>query len=189
MKKSCDDRRWPMPRVAVCVLACLAAGCQTRGQTGALAGAGLGAVIGQAAGGSTEATLIGAAVGTGVGYIIANEMDKKAAKEEAENRQYAHYTPPPTPLTGTHWQVISVNPKPDPPFRTLVVQFQANGQVVVHKTLENGVVLVETETYRVVGNTLIINKPGYVINARYRIDGTQLILDTDRFSGVLQRVG
>jgi len=35
----------------------------------------------------------------------------------------------------------------------------------------------------------IINKPGYVINALYQIDGTQLIIDTDRFSGVLRRVG
>jgi len=37
----------------------------------------------------------------------------------------------------------------------LVVHFQPNGQVVVHKTFENAVVLVKTETYRVVGNTLI----------------------------------
>lgn len=164
-------------------------GCQTRAQTGALGGAGVGALIGQAVGSSTEATLIGAAVGTGVGYLIGNEMDKKAAKEEEENRRHAAYTPPASPLTGTTWMVLSVNPRPTPDFRSMVVEFRPNGQVVATKTMENGAVLVERETYRVVGNTLIVNKPGYLINARYRIDGDQLILDADRFSGVLRRVG
>lgn len=163
-------------------------GCETKAQTGAAAGAGAGALIGQAVGGNTKGTLIGAAVGTGVGYMIGNEADKKEAREETARRQQPNYTPPPCPLTDTRWTMVSMNPNPDPQMQGLVVHFRPDGQVTATKTLKGGEVRVENETYRVVGDTLIINKPGYLINARYKIDGNQLIVNCDKFSGVFRKV-
>jgi len=162
------------------------AGCQTKGQTGAMAGAGLGALIGQAVGGDTGATLIGAAVGTGLGYIIGNEMDKKDAQEQAAE---PNYMPAASPLSGTIWQVISVAPEPNPPFKSIVVNFGYDGYVTTSKTNLNGAASVGRERYRVVGHTLIINKPDYLINAKYLIDEDQLIVDADKFRAVLTRIG
>lgn len=167
------------------------AGCQTGGQTGALAGGGIGALAGQVIGGDTTATLIGAAVGTGVGYIIGNEQDKKHAAEMSR--------PPSSPsapthgetgsLGGTRWIVVSLNPRNIvPAYTSKIVDFQSNGRVVTTTTRPDGTVDVADETYRVVGDTLIVNKPGYLINARYSVSGGQLTVSADDFSAVLQRL-
>lgn len=173
----------------VCLIVCSAltvVGCQTKGQTAAVVGAGLGALIGQAVGGDTGATLIGAAAGTGLGYIIGNEMDKNDAEKHTADPKY---TPPVSPLSGTTWQVISVVPEPDPPFKSMVVEFGRDGYVTTSRSNLDGVVSIERERYRVVGSTLVVNKPGYLINARFLIDGNQLIVDAEKFRGVLNRVG
>jgi uncharacterized protein YcfJ len=165
-------------------------GCETGGQTGALTGAGIGALVGQAAGGDTEATLIGAAVGSGVGYIIGNEADKKKAREMSEQTRPDDYRHTEVePLGGTRWQVIDINPdeKVDP-FTSMIVEFDADGRVSCTTTRDDGTVDVSEEHYRVVGNTLIINKPGYLINARWAIEGDQLVLDASDFSAVLTRL-
>ncbi|MBW1896819.1 MAG: hypothetical protein JRI47_07145 [Deltaproteobacteria bacterium] len=47
---------------------------------------------------------------------------------------------------------------------------------------------VEEERYRVVGSTLVINKPGYLINAKYSIDRSMLIIDAEKYSAVYQRL-
>ena len=39
-----------------------------------------------------------------------------------------------------------------------------------------------------VSNTLIVNKPGYMINAKYAIENDSLVIDCDKFSAVLQRI-
>lgn len=158
-------------------------GCATKGQTGALGGAGIGAAIGQLASGSTEATLVGAAVGTGVGYLIGNHMDKKDAQSrqtvlEEETR----------PLAGTTWQVTSVAPKPDRPVDTLVAHFKSDGTVITTRTFKDGHVETANERYRIVGDTLIINQNNYVVNVRFKIDGRQMIANTDKYSMVLTRV-
>ncbi len=168
------------------LLVCVVAGCQTGGQTGALAGGGVGALIGQAVGGSTEATLIGAAVGSGVGYIIGNERDKKEAERKSASHEYSSAD---SPLSGTSWQVVSVAPEPDPPFKSMTVHFGRDGYVESTKVLADGELIKASEHYRVVGKTLIVNKPGYIINAEYDIDGDQMIVVCDRFRGVLVRVG
>lgn len=36
--------------------------------------------------------------------------------------------------------------------------------------------------------TLIVNKPGYLVNVRYRADGTRMILDDPGLSAVLGRI-
>jgi hypothetical protein len=163
-----------------------AAGCATKGQTGALTGAGAGALIGGLANmhGSWGATaLIGAGVGAGVGYLIGNEGDKKDAmkRQKASEAELK-------PLEGTTWQVISINPKPKKDYKSVVAHFRPDGSVVTTKTNMDGKVETTSERYRIVGSTLIINKPDYVENTQFKIDGNKLIIDYGNGSVVLQRI-
>ena len=66
---------------------------------------------------------------------------------------------------------------PIPPFTSKIIEFGPKGQVKSTTTYSDGTVDVQQERYRVVGNTLIINKPGYIINATYRIQGNQMTVD------------
>ena len=176
--------------IVICVVALACAGCETAGQTGALTGAGIGALFGQAAGGNTEATLIGAGVGTGIGYIIGNEMDKQEARNMSRETRSTYYSYEETSrLAGSRWLVIDISPEDSvPEFTSKIIEFRSNGRIVTTTTRPNGTVKVDDERYRVVGSTLIINKPGYLINAKFRIDGDEMILDTDDFSAVLERM-
>lgn len=180
-----SSRRAPFVIVSGVLAAFITAGgCATAGRTGALAGGGVGAIIGQAAGRDTEATLIGAAIGTGVGYIIGNEMDKKQARElEANNA-----VPNNAPLAGTSWRVVSLVRDEPLPHRSIVVEFRDEGRVTTTRTLPDGQVVRDNEAYRVVGTTLIVNKPGYIVNARYRIDGREMIVEAPKVRAVLERL-
>src|SRR5512147_2155184 len=121
----------------LCVTALLLAlvtggGCATKGQTGALTGAGAGALIGGLANmhGSWGATaLIGAGVGAGVGYLIGNEQDKKDAQQREAVREDET-----RPLAGTKWQVVSIVPKPERTYQSIVTHFKHDGTVVTKKT-------------------------------------------------------
>jgi hypothetical protein len=157
------------------VVAAFTGGCATGGETGALAGSGIGAVAGQSIGENTEATLIGPDAGTGVGYIIGDEMDKKHAEEmsqETRSKNYDHNEV--SDLAGTKWKVVQISPpgSPIPPFTAKIIEFGHNGHVKTTTTYSDGTVEVQEERYRVVEGTLIVNKPGYMINATYRIHGT-----------------
>ncbi len=156
------------------IIATFVGGCATQAQTGALAGGGIGALAGQAIGGNTEATLIGAAVGTGVGYIIGNEKDKKHAQEMSQatrSRNYDHNEV--SNLAGTRWKVVSISPPGGiPPFTSKIIEFGPSGHVKTTTTYSDGTLEIREERYRVSGDTLIINKPGYVVNVTYRIYGT-----------------
>ncbi len=171
--------------LAVCVPMLVIAGCATKGRTGALAGGGIGAVIGQAAGRSTEATLIGAAVGTGIGYIIGNEMDKKDAERLSKDESSPIDN---APLAGTAWQVTSLAGERKREFDSMVIEFGRNGRVITTTTEKSGGVTRADERYRVVGTTLIVNKPGYMINARFRLSDNELIIDAEDFRAVLRRL-
>jgi hypothetical protein len=161
-------------------------GCDSAKGTGALAGAGVGALIGQAAGHSTEATLIGGAIGTGVGYIIGDQVDKKKAEEMSKQGDTHNEV---GPLGGTRWKLMSLNTtvKLDP-YVSRIVEFKPNGKVITTTTKTDGSLITAEESYRVVGTTLIVNKPGYLVNARYNIDGNRLIVDDPEFSAVLERL-
>ncbi len=177
-------KRTMIAMVAVTLL--FGAGCATKGQTGAAVGAGTGALIGGLANmhGSWGATaLVGAGVGAGVGYLIGNEKDKKdAAMRQAASEAELK------PLAGTTWQVISINPKPEKEHKSIVAHFRPDGIVVTTKTDMDGKVETMTEGYRIVGSTLIINKPDYVENTQFKIDGDKLIIDFGNGSAVLHRV-
>lgn len=164
-------------------LCALAAGCETKAGTGSLAGAGVGALVGQAIGHNTAGTLIGAGVGTGVGYLIGNDLDK----QDAQKRQQATAAEM-APFAGTAWQLLSVNPQPPRPVQSLVARFNPDGTIVTSRTFTDGRLETATESYRVVGDTLIVNRPGYLVNAKFRIDGDRLYLDTPDHGAVLRRV-
>ena len=63
-----------------------------------------------------------------------------------------------------------------------------DGNVVITKTDMQGKVETSTEKYRIVGSTLILNKPDYVENTKFKIEGDRLIVDYGNGSVVLQRV-
>jgi hypothetical protein len=165
-------------------------GCETSAQTGALGGAGIGALAGQAIGGNTQATLIGAAAGAGIGYIIGNEKDKAEAKTmSAGSREHNYTHTQVTPLGGTRWKVTMLDPHDFvPSYTSKVVEFREYGRVITTTTNPDGTVDVHDESYRIVDNTLIVNKPGYLINAKYRIEGNRLYVDAQDFHAVLQRL-
>ncbi len=110
-------------------------------------------------------------------------MDKKDAK----NRQKV-LDDETKPLANTTWQVTSIVPKPDKPVKSLVAHFKPDGTVVSTRTFEDGHVETAIERYRVVGDTLIINQDDYVINARFKINGNQMIANTEKHSIILTRV-
>jgi hypothetical protein len=122
--------------------------------------------------------------------MIGNEQDKKHAKEMS----HAQSTSTPThnevgQLGGTRWSLVSLNPKDKvPPYTSKIVEFKPNGRVITTTTKPDGQVEVSDETYRVVSNTLIINKPGYLINARFGVSGDQLTVIAEDFSAVLKRL-
>jgi hypothetical protein len=149
-------------------------GCATKGQTGAVTGAGLGALIGQAIGGNTAGTLIGAGVGTGLGYIIGNEMDKSDAKK----REQMSAPPPPRVglLGGTKWKAIQVTPPPTPPHTSYTLRFEKDGWLHSREVYTDGTVKTDREHYRVEGDTLIINRPGYLVNAKYKMTNNTLTI-------------
>ena len=60
--------------------------------------------------------------------------------------------------------------------------------VITTTTNLDGSVDITDERYRVVGDTLIVNKPGYLINARFGIVGDELIVSAEDFRAVLKRM-
>lgn len=174
----------------ICVLATIVVGCETGAQTGALAGGGLGALAGQAIGRDTKSTLIGAAVGTGIGYMIGNEKDKKHAKEMNQKTKTHNYTHTEVgPLGGTRWLVADISPKSRvTPYISKIIEFRSYGRVITTTTNPDGTVDVTDERYRVVGDTLVVNKPGLLINAQFGISGDQMIVSAEDFRAVLKRM-
>lgn len=180
-------------------------GCESDAQTGALLGAGIGALAGQAIGGDTEGTLIGAAVGGGIGYVVGNEGDKKKAKEQRQ------YDPPPprvesapsqTPgassesaspastdkLTGTTWEVMSlVKDGQAVEFEAMTFAFKSNHRLVKRQTFADGSVDTTNETYTLVGDTLVIEGNGYILNALYDLTGDRMIITAPNYRTVLNR--
>lgn len=167
------------------VLSLAVVGCATKAQTGALTGAGMGALIGQVIGRNTVGTLIGAGVGAGIGYLIGNERDK----QDALDRQAKGLPPETGALGGTKWKAVKVNPAPATPYKTYIFEFTKDGWLNTTKTYTDGTKETDQERYRVVGTKLIINDPGYIINARYSLKGKRLTITSDKFTAVLMKIG
>lgn len=92
-------------------------------------------------------------------------------------------------LAGTIWKLTSMNPAPEAgSYLAKVIEFRPNGTLWTITTLSDGDVMVTEETYRVVDDVLIINKPGYLINARFLMEEEQLIMNAQDFSAVFARL-
>lgn len=92
-------------------------------------------------------------------------------------------------LGDTRWAVVSVNPRDGlGSFASMIVEFRRNGRVLTTTTMKDGQVRTADEGFRVVNDTLIINRTGYIINARFSMSADQLVVSAERFSAVLQRL-
>lgn len=185
---------------------------------GAGLGALMGQAIGGNTTATLIGTGVGAGVGYIIGNEVdksrANELSRQqsqqiAALQANQNRPMASAPAPTAPapsassvtsemrftnsevgaLGDTRWAVVSVNPRDGlGSFLSMIVEFRPNGRVLTTTTTKEGQIRTADEAYRVVNDTLIINRPGYIINARFQMLPDQLIVSADRFSAVLQRL-
>jgi hypothetical protein len=195
------------PLIAVLLTAGLStimvSGC---GTTSTSKGASLGAVVGGLSNGFGGAAT-GALVGGGVGYLIDRSDDQAAARAQQEKRdaalEQARITADPAtayrpaninPLTGSTWRAISLVSDEVPPERygSVVVTFQTNSKVTTLAIPRQGDPDVFVETYRVVEDVLILsgneNGESYVVNAKFSLEGNQLIIVAPGLRVVLEEV-
>ncbi len=178
--------------VAAILIATLAGSAFAQSETsskkkGMLWGAGLGAVAGGIIGGHGSSALIGAAVGTGIGYVIGNESDKKKAEEmNAQSKNSTHGET--GPFAGTTWRLQDWSPKTGKEeWQTKSFAFGKDGWVTTTTTHKDGRKATERENYRVVDNTLIVNKGDYLVNYKFAIQGDQLTVDASKGRAILKR--
>ncbi len=93
------------------------------------------------------------------------------------------------PFVDTAWRVTSMTPPPRRAFNSMTLHFLPNGHVITTTELANGSIRTDSETYRVVGNTLIINGSDYLTNSTWTINGDELTLVNQSFRTTLGRVG
>lgn len=189
----------------LCAALALSGGSATAQETkkSTVKGAGIGALLGQAIGHDTESTVIGGVIGAGVGRIVGKEKDKEKAAT-AQSAPPADATAPPkaTPLPApapepdpalalpnTIWKLDALQPKDRvPAFFSKVITFLPDNQVQTLTTDPEGNVTLSEESYSAVGNTIVVNKPEYTIQARFKVDGDQLIISAEDFSAILKRI-
>ena len=179
----------------------------TQAQKSATGGAALGALAGGLIGGDWSDAVVGAAVGTGLGYMAGNEKDKKIAQQETEDVRAAQaqaqvtsdpataYKPPKqSKFAGSTWRVLSlVSDDPYPEFSSMVVTFTSNTKLTTMTVLKNGETLTSVESYRVVDDVMIIsgkdeNGKDYVINAKFSVEGKQMVLVAPDMRIVMEEV-
>ena len=165
---------------------------QTQTQTSSkkksmLWGAGLGAITGGIIGGHGSDALIGAAVGTGIGYVVGNQADKKKAEElNAQSKNATHSETGPFP--GTKWRLQDWSPKSGKEqWKSKSFAFGKDGWVTTTTTHKDGRKATVRENYRVVDNTLIVNKGDYLMNYKFAIQGDQLTVDNSKGRAILKR--
>lgn len=156
-----------------------------RGGTGAAVGGGLGALAGQAIGGDTKSTLIGAGIGAGAGYLIGSRTGGDDGEDGAVE-EYDYTTP--TVLTGTKWEVEDLDMDNPPDYERMTIEFTESGKMVTRTYKRDGTVDVDSENYRIIGDKLVVNKPGYVVNFDYELDGDDLELKAENWEAELDRI-
>lgn len=177
--------------IAAILLALIVAGCATDSSTskGVAWGAGLGAIAGGLYGGHGSDALIGAAVGAGVGYVIGNEQDKTKAKQMSNASQPSYTHSETGPFGGTSWRLQDWSPKDGKEsFRGKTFAFGHDGWLRTTTTYNDGRTGTDNENYRVVGNTLIVNKGDYLVNYNFSLQGDQLTVDNSKVRALLKRI-
>ena len=166
-----------------------AGGCATDAGTGMAWGAGIGAIAGGLYGGNGSDALIGAAIGTGVGYIVGNESDKKKAQQMSAQSQPTYTHNETGPFGGTSWRLQDWSPKTGrEEFSGKVFAFGRDGWVTTTTTSRDGRTATDRENYRVVGNTLIVNKGDYLVNYKFTLQGDVLTADTAKLRAILKKI-
>lgn len=93
------------------------------------------------------------------------------------------------PFVDTAWRVTSMTPPPRRAFNSMTLHFLPNGHVITTTELANGSLRTDSETFRVVSNTLIINGSDYLTNSTWTMRGDELTLVNQDFRTTLVRVG
>jgi hypothetical protein len=91
-----------------------------------------------------------------------------------------------TPLSNTKWRVTSINPKPQKGYASMVLIFQPDGNLVQTTVYPDRSEKSETFRYYIIGSTLLINKPKCNVNARFKIEGGILAIDTVEAGMILE---
>ena len=92
------------------------------------------------------------------------------------------------PFPNTKWKITSIVPKPTKAFKSVLLSFQSDGNVVETTEYPDGKTETSTNKYSVLGATLLISKPGNNTNMRYRIDGKTMLVDTGVYSIILEQM-
>jgi hypothetical protein len=92
------------------------------------------------------------------------------------------------PFPNTKWQVLSVVPKPNTQFTTMYLAFQPDGSLAITTESADGKISTTFQQYSVVGESMLLSKPGSTTNVRFRVDGGTMHVDTGRASIVLEKV-
>ena len=92
------------------------------------------------------------------------------------------------PFPNTKWQILSVIPKPNTPFKAVYLTFQPDGTLAMTTESPDGKISTSIQKYSVVGDSMLLSKPGTTTNVKFRVDGSTMHVDTARFSIVLERV-
>jgi hypothetical protein len=88
----------------------------------------------------------------------------------------------------TKWQILSVVPKPNTPFKSVILTFQTDSTLVMTTESPDGKISTSFQRYSVVGDSMLLSKPGSTTNVKFRTDGNTMHVDTSKFSIVLERV-
>jgi hypothetical protein len=91
------------------------------------------------------------------------------------------------PFPNTKWKITSIVPKPAKAFKSILLSFQSDGNVVETTEYPDGKIETSTHKYSVLGATMLISKPGNNTNMRYRIDGKTMLVDTGVYSIILEQ--
>lgn len=92
------------------------------------------------------------------------------------------------PFPNTKWQVLSVVPKPNTQFTAMYLAFQPDGNLVITTESADGKINTTFQKYSVVGESMLLSKPGSTTNVRFRVDSGTMHVDTGRASIVLEKI-
>ena len=172
------------------------------GTTSTSKGASTGAIVGGLVDGWGGAAA-GAIIGGGIGYAVDHTEDKKKTQELKErevaalekssisNDPKTAYRPATSnPLTGSTWRVISLveNDKKTPEYKSMVITFQTNTKATTLILWADGRAETYVESYTVVDDALVLSGKDYVTNAKYSINGKQMVLVTPKMRVVLEEI-
>lgn len=92
------------------------------------------------------------------------------------------------PFPNSKWQVLSVVPKPNTQFTAMYLAFQPDGNLAITTETADGKINTTFQKYSVVGESMLLSKPGSSTNVRFRVDGGTMHVDTGRASIVLEKI-